>query len=477
VAIFIGTLFVAQAFVPGEKNDEVGFGLHLKCDFIAFYTGGSFVRDGKAADLYDITKVHAFQTEIAKQHGVNIGSAIGPWWNPPFYAWVFVPIARFPYPTALKLWVLINILCAGISAIILARIISKSRRPSLANASPQLSIQNSSLGIPSSVSTQHSVRLRSPQASFSISSALLVPALMLLSTPFIHALSHGQNACTSLLLVTIVVVCWRKEQAVLAGLVTGLLFYKPQLGAVLTAVLVLSLGWRSLIGLGITGIFLLGATLALPGSLHEFLFQMPKNLHFVQCDVPYLWDRHVTFKAFWRLLLQGTGAGEPRLAVTLLSTLCAAAVGASLLWATLRVKRASKATVNDSQGPTADRATRRDRLIAATIAATPLLMPFYFDYDQLLLAIPAVLLSADLIRRDRSLPLPKADLWLMRLWPAQYAWLMLNPDIATLTHVNLGVLLLTGVAGLLIRRAARDHESVAIAGSELTPFERRLAAA
>ena len=30
----------------------------------------------------------------------------------------------------------------------------------------------------------------------------------------------------------------------------------------------------------------------------------------------------------------------------------------------------------------------RDRLIAATIVATPLLMPFYFDYDLLLLSVP-----------------------------------------------------------------------------------------
>src|SRR2546430_4183331 len=35
-----------------------------------------------------------------------------------------------------------------------------------------------------------------------------------------------------------------------------------------------------------------------------------------------------------------------------------------------------------------------DRAIAATIAAMPLLMPFYFDYDLLLLAVPATLYAA-----------------------------------------------------------------------------------
>src|SRR6185437_13575806 len=81
----------------------------------------------------------------------------------------------------------------------------------------------------------------------------LVPVLMMLSTPFIHALSHAQNTCTSLLLLTMTVVLWRKQRAVAAGLVGGLLFYKPQLWAVLMCVLVFSLGWRSLIGLSMTG--------------------------------------------------------------------------------------------------------------------------------------------------------------------------------------------------------------------------------
>jgi hypothetical protein len=299
---------------------------------------------------------------------------------------------------------------------------------------------------------------------------------MVLSTPFIHALSHAQNTCTSLLLVTMVVVFWRKQRAIAAGLVTGLLFYKPQLGAVLAAVLVLNLGWRTLIGISITGTVLLLASLALPGSLHDFLYQMPKNLHFVQCDAVYMWDRHVTYKAFWRLLLQGTAIGEPTWIVTALSTICSAMVAAALLWAIIRVKKGRHPFFLPHADAIAP-ALRRDRLISATIAATPLLMPFYFDYDQLLLAIPAVLFAADLMLRDRARPLPGVDLWLLRLWPIQYAWMMLNPDIAIATHFNLGVILLTGVCGLLIARAGRNREATEMLADEPTGCESRLVAA
>ena len=125
--------------------------------------------------------------------------------------------------------------------------------------------------------------------------------------------SGGKRLRPSLLLLAATVTAWRSQRRLMAGLLCGLLFYKPQLGAVLATVLVLSLGWRALIGLSITGIALLLASLALPGTLHDFLYQMPLNLHYVQCKVPYMWDRHVTFKAFWRLLFQGFGSGEAKM--------------------------------------------------------------------------------------------------------------------------------------------------------------------
>jgi len=459
VAVFIGTLAVALAIKPPDPNDRGKVGL----DFIAFYTAGRFVREGRSNDLYDIHKVQIFQHELARQNGVDLGSAVGPWWNPPFYAWTFVPLARLGYREAIEVWMLFNVACAAIAAAALCLLVAKFR---------------------------------------DWRSSLLVPVLMALSVPFIHALSHGQNTCTSLLLVTIAVVFWRKGWAIAAGMVMGLMFYKPQLAAVLSVVLVLSLGARALAGLSIAGLVLLFASLALPGSIHNFLHQMPWNLHFVQCEVPYLWDRHVTFKAFWRLLIQGSAAGEPDFSVTLLAGICQASVAAGLLWAAWRVMAGSALAdasrfaprVSTTRPPRRTlrglcpafghssfgsdsgirvfgiRAFARDRLIAAAIAATPLLMPFYFDYDQLLLAIPAVLFAAEISRRDPDVPLAWADRWLLRIWPVQYAWLLLNSDIADVTRINFGVPLLAAVGGLLIVRAgARPREIAATTSRRFTP--------
>jgi hypothetical protein len=442
VAVFIGTLAVAMVITPPDPNDRGKVGL----DFIAFYTAGRFVREGKSNDLYDIHKVQIFQHELARQNGIDLGSAVGPWWNPPFYAWTFVPLAKLGYREAIKVWMLFNVACAAIAAAVLCSFVAKFSE---------------------------------------WRSWLLVPALMTLSVPFIHSLSHGQNTCTSLLLVTIAVVFWRKGWAIAAGLVMGLMFYKPQLAAVLSVVLVLNLGARALTGLSITGVVLLIASLALPGSIHNFLHQMPWNLHFVQCEVPYLWDRHVTFKAFWRLLIQGSAAGEPYFRVTLLAGICQASVAAGLLWAiwhgTISRSKPARLSILDHVGSAIGWKTlgaaiagagvnphegvRRDRLIAAAITATPLLMPFYFDYDQLLLAIPAVLFAAEFIRRDPGVPLTWTERWLLRIWPIQYAWLLLNSDVAAVTHINFGVPLLAAVAGLLIVRAGSQVKAVATASS------------
>ena len=120
-------------------------------------------------------------------------------------------------------------------------------------------------------------------------------------------------------------------------------------------------------------------------------------------------------------------------------------------------------------------ATARDRLIAAAISATPLLMPFYFDYDQLLLAIPAVLFAGEWLRRPPSCPISLLDRLLLIVWPIYYCVLILNPDIAEATHANLAVPLLATIAATNIARLRRPGVA-AVVGVEAS-INRHLAAA
>lgn len=414
LAVFLLTLVIGNQFIPSEKAVERDM---LGHDFTAFYTAGHFAASGQFNKLYDIQAVKEFEQKTGHRAGLSLGDSYGPYWNPPFYAWIFAPLSHLSYSRALLLWTLFNVAC-GLGAIVL---LCKMLAP------PETSLEDA--GIP-------------------WQSYALIPLLLLCSMPVMQALSHGQNTMTSLLLLTATVTFWRSNRAMLTGLICGLLFYKPQLGAIVAVAVVLTLGWRALAGLAITGTLLLLITITtMPGALTDFLHQLPVNIRFMQIDHPYVWERHATIKAFWRLMFQGRGAGEPMLAVTVLTLAICGLLGAGLIRCVLP-----------------GNAVSRDRLIAATIATMPLLMPFYFDYDLMLLAIPAVLFANEFVNgshgRDAHATKNPRDRWLVRAWIALFLWMLINPGIAGKTHINLTVPLLTIVATLLIHRATSSRLTV-----------------
>jgi hypothetical protein len=103
-------------------------------------------------------------------------------------------------------------------------------------------------------------------------------------------------------------------------------------------------------------------------------------------------------------------------------------------------------------------------------------MPFYFDYDLLLLAVPGVLIASEAIRTvERS----RADKWLARTFGIMFIWTMLNPALTKMSHVNGTVILLSLLCLQLTTRAARKTQiggdSVPIDLEELAPIFRRAA--
>ena len=75
----------------------------------------------------------------------------------------------------------------------------------------------------------------------------------------------------------------------------------------------------------------------------------------------------------------------------------------------------------------------------------PLLMPYYMEYDLLLLAVPAVLLAAELCRQGiRS----ESDRWLVCAWVVLFLGVSVNPVVAGATRLNLTVPILAIVAHL-----------------------------
>jgi hypothetical protein len=403
LALFITTAAVGNFFLQPERAVSVrsaGF------DFLAFYTGGTFVRTGHAGQLYDLDAVRAFQQEVAKQNGLELRpEAVGPFWNPPVVAWMFAPLSMLSYRAAFLWWTVLNLTCLAGAMSVLCTMVGDGWR---------------TWG--------------------------LVPLLTLVSMPLIMSIGHGQNACLSLLILSSAVALWRGERFFAAGAVAGLLFYKPQVGAVVAAVMIVCGGWRALAGVATTGMILLLATLAtLPGALTAFIQKMPGNLAFMQIQQPYAWERHVTLKAFWRLLVQGHATGEMSgVAMTLYAatSLLLAACVVTCVW---KLRQRTDAVA-------------RDEILSLTILSMPLLMPFYFDYDLLLLAVPAVLTARGFLVREEN------DRGVTIAGIALYAWLVINPHVAAITRVNgtvvvLGALVTITMAQALRRRRGSESES------------------
>lgn len=389
VALFVATSITGLLFLtPRYEACRRAFG-H---DFLAFYAAGTLVREGRAGELYDLDAVAALQRETAASAGLETGGAIGPWWNPPVYAWAFAPLSALPFGTALGVWTAINLAAAGAAAWLLGRIVAPAAGADRA----------------------------------------LTALLVLASAPFLQSLTHGQNSSISLLLVTLAVVAWRSDQRFLAGATVGLLMYKPQLAAALALVLVLHKGHRAAAGLlAVGGVTLLATMVTMPGAVADYLEHLPRNLHAIQVEQTYLWDRHVTLKSFWRLLIQGRGLGDMVGLGSLLTFMCAVPLLSALPLAAWRAR------TNE----------RTDALIAATLASAPLLMPFYFDYDLLLLAVAGALSAAGGRRSVGP-------------WALLYLWLFANPYVAGPLRFNLAVPLLFGLALSLVDRALHSEQNI-----------------
>ncbi len=431
LAMVLSTFIAGNFFI--EQDKSVG-SRTLGHDFLAFYSAGTFARTGQFNRLYDLSSIRDTEHSVAMRNNLEIGPSFGPYWNPPFYAWLFAPLSAMPYRWALAAWTGFNIICLVIGIGMLMRMM-----PQNVSDGPRLA-------------DYYTDDASGDGFHRDWRNSALVPLLVLVSMPFIQAISHGQNTFTSLLLLTLVVTAWRQRSAVLAGVWCGLLFYKPQLAAVIAGMLVLTLGLRVIYGLGAVGLVLTLITLfTMPGVLEDYLVKLPAILNYMQVEHAYLWERHVTLKAFWRLLFQGRDAGAALPVVQILWLTSCGTIVLGLIGAWWRTRTIG----NDDCWTGETRGVAHDRLLTATICSMPLLMPFYFDYDLLLLSVPAVLFASEMISRAPNAPFDRVQRMMIGTWIALFAWLYVNPPLAGSSMVNVTVILLGTLSALSITRALR----------------------
>jgi hypothetical protein len=292
---------------------------------------------------------------------------------------------------------------------------------------------------------------------------------------------HAQNTFLSLVILCGAVHLWRSQRAFAAGILTGLLLFKPQVGGVVAMALIVSQGRRAAAGFTLSaGALLLATLFAMPGALTNYLHQLPATLAVIQSLPRYAWHRHITFLAFWRLLLQGHVGALPSEATCVLSLVCGVSLGTFFLGAVWRARKSPLPGPPPGYRGRGEegalvrgidfRAQRTDRLIAAAIVVTPLLNSYYMDYDLTLLAVAAVLCAADGIRHG-------TDRRAVAAWMALYIAMELNPMIGGIVPAPVAPVILAALSVVLIGRLQEPISGdAANAATSLSTVPTRLAA-
>jgi hypothetical protein len=409
VAVFVVSQVIGRLSDPSHR-------LELGGDFIPAYAAGTLMRQGHYADIYHTDAMERVERETVASADLAPLPFYGPYLNPPFFAALYAPLSALPFRQAASIWLAFSLFCILASLSLLCRML--------------------------------------PQGG---ETRALVPLLLVISMPFWQALCHLQNSCLSLLILTGVVTIWRQakshQSAIAAGLLASMLAYKPQLAALVMVSLSATLGWPAIVGCGI-GLGALGiATFCfMPGTISEYLHALPPLLRMIQERPQYNWGRQVTPQGFWRLLLQGHSGGLARPITTLLIAICALSALASFGWILWRCR---------------SDIARRDQLIVLTICASPVLMPYFMDYDLLLLVIPAVLIAANWIRNGAPIGFAK---YTPAVWSVLFVSLYVNPGLSGQTRLNLAALLTTATAIISFGKTAQRVISSSPLESAYTPL-------
>jgi hypothetical protein len=366
----IGWIALADGLI--DRN-----GKPLGTDFSNVYAAGVLTLAGKPAEPYDPVLQHEAEKRVFGRTDVPFFG----WHYPPFFLIAAALLATLPYALALLAWVALTI------PLYLA-----------------------------------SIRAICPGPAFPARETLLVAAAF--PAVFVN-LGHGQNGfLTTALLGGALVLLDRRP--VLAGILIGLLAYKPQFGVLIPLVLLVTFRWTVIAAAVATIAALATATTALFGMRvwHAFAASADYSRTIVLEAGATGWEKIQSIFSAVRAL-----GGSTDLAYAAQAALaCALAVSLVWLWRS-RAAYALKA--------------------AALALACLLATPYVLDYDLAVLAIAIAFLARHGFAngfRAYEISLLAAT-WFMPL---------LARTVMSLSGVPLGLIVMLALYATILRRAAHD---------------------
>jgi hypothetical protein len=407
-------------------------GRPLGTDFSNVYAAGTYVLEGRPALPFDAPSQHAREKEI-----FGAATPFYGWHYPPFFLFVAAPLALMPYALALAVWQGVTF---GLYLWAIWGILAACRGPYLplkgGGRSPKRS-EGDRVGVHSRGYANRPPP-DAPVPAFAGTSASTSPfqgevrdgnrlwLLLALAYPAVFInLGHGHNGfLTAALFGGALVLLDRRPW--IAGILFGLLAYKPQFGLMIPLVLAVTGRWRTIAAAAATVIVLVGAaTLAFGLDVWTAFLEGSRFTRLVVLEAGNTgWHKIQSVFALVRMW-----GGSVLLAYSV-QAIATVAVAAALIW--LWRRRAEFA------------------LKAAAVAIAALLAtPYSLDYDLMVLAPALAFLAANgLTHGFRPYEASAlAALWLMPLAAR---------SVAEVTLIPLGVPLMLAVFALILGRAMAE---------------------
>jgi alpha-1,2-mannosyltransferase len=373
-------------------------GRPLGTDFSDVYAAGTYVNDGDAAAVFDPA------AQIARERAIFPGATqVYGWHYPPYFLFVAGALAKMPYGLALAVWLAASL---GLYLLAIWAILATSF-PVSAEGGKRECVDSLWLLL-----------------------ALAFPAVLI-------NIGHGQNGFLTAALLGGALALLDRRPA-LAGVLIGLLAYKPQFGLMIPLTLGAGGYWRSFAAAALTVALLTVVTSVAfsPQIWHAFLgeAEFTRSVALEQGSTG--WYKMQSVFAWTRMW-----GGSVPLAYAIQSATIIA-IGTVLVWL---------------WRGTAAFALKAAALCLAALLATP----YSLDYDMMVLAPAIAFFIAHGLQRGFG-PWEKtalAALWLVPL---------VARSVAQFTLIPLGVPAMLGVFILILRRAElRTSLAAAFAGSKL----------
>lgn len=196
-------------------------------DFLAFWSAGRLIVDGRPAELYDASALTALQrTVISTPIGMN---GYMPFINPPFAAALIAPFASLAEPVARGAWLLVNVGLAVAAGLWITRAMAPRER-------------------------------------------LLGAALIVTSYPVYHALAEGQWSIVLLVAGLTALAAARRNRRLASGVALGVMWLKPQFIALPLLALIAAGRFRQVVAAVAVGIGLLALALPFTGMVPNLTY-------------------------------------------------------------------------------------------------------------------------------------------------------------------------------------------------------------